>query len=76
MQSLGLEGEIALAGRWVTIQGEQTLVYVVEAMWGNGYYTWCADPRARAVEFYYDPVEAIQAGLQRAAQLRTPTCDN
>jgi hypothetical protein len=76
LQSLGLEGEIALAGRWVTIQGEQTLVYVVEATWGNGYYTWCADPRARTVEFYHDPAEAIQAGLRRAAQLRTPAGHN
>jgi hypothetical protein len=76
LQSLGFEGEIALGGRWVTIHSEQTLVYVVEATWGNGYYTWCADPRARTVEFYHDPVEAIQASLRRAAQLRTPACHN
>ena len=76
LQSLGLEGEIALADRWITIQGQQTLVYVVEATRGSGYYTWCADPRARTVEFYHDPAEAIQAGLRRAAQLPTPAGDN
>jgi hypothetical protein len=69
LQSLGLKGEVALAGRWVTIQGKHTLVFVVEAAWGNEYYTWCADARARAVEFYRDPAEAIRAGLRRAAQL-------
>ena len=76
LESLGLEGEVALAGRWVTIQGERTLVYVVEVARGSGYYTWCADPRARSVEFYHDPVEAIQAGLRRAAQLNTAVGDS
>ena len=75
LQSLGLEGEVALAGRWVTLQGEHSLVFVAEATWGDGYFTWCADPRARTVEFYRDPAEAIRAGLQRAAQL-APTQSN
>ncbi len=41
-------------------------MYVAEEAWGAGYYTWCDDPAERAVEFYLDPTEAIQAGLQRA----------
>ena len=60
----------------MTIQGERTLVYVVEATRGGGYYTWCADPQARTVEFYHDPVQAIQAGLRRAAELNTSIADN
>lgn len=43
------------------------MVYVAESAWGTGYYTWCEDPEERAVEFYLDPTEAIQAGLDRAA---------
>lgn len=67
LQSLGLQGEIALAGHWVTLAGERFTVYVVETTSGRGYYTWGQDPDARVVEFYLDPVEAIQAGLLRAA---------
>ncbi len=66
LQALGLEGEIALAGRWVKLQGERCAVYVVESR-RDGYYTWCDDPQARTVEFYLDPTEAIKAGLRRAA---------
>jgi hypothetical protein len=76
LRSLRLEGEVALAGRWVTLQGERTLVFVAEATWGDGYFTWCADPRARTVEFHRDPAEAIRAGLRRAAQLAPPQSDN
>jgi hypothetical protein len=64
--ALGLEGEIALGGRWVKLQNERCAVYVVEAR-RDGYYTWCGDPAARTVAFYLDPTEAIQAGLRRAA---------
>lgn len=66
LRVLDLEGEIALSGRWVRIRGERFPVYVAEEAWGAGYYTWCDDPAERAVEFYLDPTEAIQAGLQRA----------
>jgi hypothetical protein len=68
LQALGLEGEVTLAGYWVTLQGECWRVYVVEADWGAGFYTWCDNPRERAVERYEDPIVAIQAGLRRAAQ--------
>ena len=42
--SSGIDGEIALGGRWVKLQGVRCAVYVVEAAWGAGYYTWCGDP--------------------------------
>ena len=71
LQSLGLQGEIAPSGRWVKLQGDLCLVYVVQAVSGAAYYTWCEDPRERAVEFYQDPFAAIQAGLKRASA-RTP----
>ena len=66
LRSLGLAGEISLAGRWLKLPGERCPVYVVEAT-GGGYYTWCDDPDARAVQSYLSPTEAIRAGLQRAA---------
>ncbi len=66
LQALGLEGEIALSGRWVRVQGEQCMVYVVEAAWGGGFYTWCDGPQERAAELYLDPAEALRAGLRRA----------
>ena len=67
LQALGLQGEIALAGRWVKLAGERYDVYVAEATSERGYYTWGQDPDARVVEFYRDPAEAIKAGLRRAA---------
>ena len=67
LQTLGLEGEINLSGRWVRIQGGRFSVYVAEADWNAGYYTWCDAREERSVEFYLDPTEAIRAGLQRAA---------
>ncbi len=67
LQALGLEGEIDLAGRWVKVGGDRCSVYVYEAVWDGGYYTWCDDPGDRTVEFYRDATEAIQAGLRRAA---------
>jgi hypothetical protein len=70
LQALGLEGEIALAGYWVKLAGDCYSVYVAETTSGSGYYTWGDDPDARVVEFYLDPVEAIEAGLRRAAYPR------
>lgn len=67
LQTLGLDGDITQAGHWVTLRGEGCLVYVVEADWGRGYYTWCDTPDQRVVEQYDDPSAAIQAGLRRAA---------
>jgi len=66
LQALNLEGDLALSGRWVTLQGECSTVYVLAMPWGAPYYTWCDAPQARAVEVYWDAVEAIQAGLRRA----------
>lgn len=66
LHAMGLDGEIALADRWIKLQGERCAVYVVERAWGGGYYTWCEDRQARAVEFYLDPIMAIKAGLRRA----------
>ncbi len=76
LHGLGLEGEESLGGRWVKLRGERCAVYVIEAAWGMGYYTWCDDPHARAVEFYRDPVAAIQAGLRRAEQVDAHSSDN
>jgi hypothetical protein len=42
-------------------------VYVAEAAWEAGYYTWCDGREEQVVEHYLDPTEAIQAGLKRAA---------
>lgn len=67
LRALGLDGEVSLAGRWVRFQGERCEVYVAEAASG-GYYTWCGDRETRAIEPYFDPVEAIHAGLRRAAK--------
>jgi hypothetical protein len=47
--ALNLYGEIDLAGRWVKLQGEQCVVSVVEAAWGDGYVTWYEDGKARVV---------------------------
>ena len=70
LHNLGLNGEQRFDGRWVKFEGERCSVYVIEADWGNGYYTWCDDPQGRTVEFYRDPAAAIQAGLRRAARCR------
>ena len=62
----GLEGRFELSGRWATLRGERCAVFVVEAASGEGYYTWCDDPGARAVEFYPEPAQAIHEGMRRA----------
>ena len=72
LQALGLGGEIALAGYWVTLAGDRYTVYVAEIMSGRGYYTWGDDPDARVVEFYLDAAEAIEAGLRRASHPAQP----
>ncbi len=69
LQALGLEGEIALAGRWVKLAGDRYAVYVAETTSGSGYYTWGQAPEAWVVEFYLDPAEAIEAGMRRASYL-------
>ncbi|MEO7908077.1 MAG: hypothetical protein ABIV47_00370 [Roseiflexaceae bacterium] len=69
LDTLGLNGEIALSGRWVKIQGEQCAIYLVESVWGTSYLTWCDAPCDRTVHFYHDPVEAIEAALRRAANV-------
>lgn len=70
LESLGLEGEIALSGRWVKLRGDRCSVYVVESTDESVYYTWCGCPEDRAVESYSDPTEAIRVGLRRAAGRR------
>lgn len=67
LDALGLDGEIALAGYWVTLHGDRCAVYVAEAAPGFGFYSWCDDPAERALEAYYTAFEAIEAGLRRAA---------
>jgi hypothetical protein len=67
LRALHLEGEVSLGERWAKLQGERCWVYVATAK-GGGYFSWCDHPLERAVAFYRDPIEAIQAGLQRAAK--------
>ncbi|MGE3601281.1 MAG: hypothetical protein AB7N70_37710, partial [Dehalococcoidia bacterium] len=62
------EAHIDLSGCWACLQGERCVVYVIEAPWSAGFFTWCDDPQERAVERYLDPTEAIRAGLRRAAR--------
>ncbi len=66
LQTLGLDGEPIMGGRWVRLRGERGWVYVAEAARGRGFYTWCDDREARYVELYADPAQAIQAGLRRS----------
>jgi hypothetical protein len=66
MRGLGLDGEVALAGRWITIRGERGLVHVLEIPWRGGFSTWCDLAGARTVERYADATDAIRAGLRRA----------
>ena len=65
LDALHLEGELSHADRWVKLPGQRCWVYVAAAK-GGGYFTWCDDPQERAIAFYRDPIEAIQAGLRRA----------
>ncbi len=64
LHELGLEGEIMLSGRWVKIKGTRCSAYIVELVWNEQYCTWPDDPQARTVEFYSDPIEAIEAGVR------------
>lgn len=66
LQALGLDGEISPLGRWARVRGEHGTVYVAEAGFGAGYYSWCDTPQERTALPYLDPIEAIQAALQRA----------
>jgi hypothetical protein len=59
-------GEVSPLGRWARLQGEQGTVYVAEAAFGSGYYSWCDTPQQRTAQPYLDPAEAIQAALHRA----------
>ena len=70
LESLELTAETSLAGRWIKLQGDRCAVYVAEAPWARGFYSWCDDPLNRAVEHYADPIEAISAGLARASACR------
>ncbi len=71
LETLELEGEIALSGRWVKLRGERCSVYVVESADESAYYTWCGCPEDRVVESYRDPIEAIRVGLRRAGSRGT-----
>ncbi len=75
VEALHLEGEVSLGERWAKLRGERCWVYVATAKDG-GYFTWCGDPQERALAFYRDPIEAIQAGLRRAAKPDTEKTTN
>lgn len=72
-QAIGLEVEASPRGRWIRFRSAQGPIYVSEAMFGQGYYTWDDAEHPEAVGPYIDPHEAIRAGLQRVAQRRTDT---
>jgi hypothetical protein len=72
LERLGLAPEESLDGRWIKFRGARCAVYIVEAAWGLGYYTWCDAPHERTVEFYRDAHTAIEAGLRRAADQQRP----
>jgi hypothetical protein len=67
LHEMGIEAEITEDGRWARLAGERCSVYVAEVAQGRGFLTWCDDPALRRVERHDDPVDAIRAGLQRAA---------
>lgn len=69
--TLGLSGEITLAGHLVTLQSARCRIYVAEVRAGHMYLTWCDHPQERGVEAYDDAVAAIEAGLRRAVHPRT-----
>ncbi|MDQ2809737.1 MAG: hypothetical protein M3Z04_22910 [Chloroflexota bacterium] len=69
LAALGLQGEVSLEGRWVKVQSPCGPIYVAEAVSATQYYTWSDVPGARTVEYYPDPVTAIQAGLRRVARV-------
>ncbi len=66
LQTLGVNGDLVLAGRWVTLQGTRCTVFVAQAGISR-YLTWCGAPCDGAVEFYLTPIQAIEAGLRRAS---------
>ncbi|MEP7188848.1 MAG: hypothetical protein ABI901_06650 [Roseiflexaceae bacterium] len=72
LDALGLNGEITLSGRWIKIQGERCVIYLVENAWGTSYFSWCDAPCDRTVHVYHDPVEAIEASMRRAAKVDNP----
>ena len=73
LTTLGLTGEVTHAGRWVRLPGERGAVYVIEAGWDSGFFTWCDVPGADVVEFYRDPTEAIRAGFARVGRGKAET---
>ena len=70
LDALHLEGELSHADRWVKLQGQRCWVYVAVVK-GVGYVIWFDDAQERVIAFYRNPIDAIQAGMRRAAH---PTC--
>jgi len=66
VREFGLEAETSPHGRWVRFRGAHCTVYVLESLWGGDYYMWCDQGVERKTELYRDPLEAIQAGIQRS----------
>ena len=67
MQDMGLKGETSSSGRWIRLSGKQGPIYVVEAAWHGGYYTFSDAEAEQKPEIYLDPAAAIEAGLQHVA---------
>ena len=66
--ALGVRAHVAPSGRWVEFEGGRCRAYVTAAPSDGAFYVWCGDPAERVVERYTDPIEAIAAGLRRAAK--------
>jgi len=69
LRDLGLDGDLSLDGRWLTLAGDRFRIFVVASARG-GYFTWCDDPAERTVLFQRDARAAIATGLRRAADGR------
>jgi hypothetical protein len=74
LRELGLDAEMAMAGRWARIDGEHCSVYVVEMSRKRGFFTWCDDPDERTIEFHEHALDAIRSGLLRAARHKKDEC--
>lgn len=72
-RAMGLEAEASPRGRWIRFRSAEGSVYVSEAVFGQGYFTWDDAEHPEAAGPYVDPREAIRAGLRRAAQCHAYT---
>ena len=73
LRALNVPASILADGRWAQIESECCRVYVVEAVWGHAFLTWCDHLDASRVERHTDPIAAIEAGIGRAREVCSGT---